>query len=152
VEHVSLSWTFGRFNDVTGKFSFDADKPEASSFSVVIKTESIDTGNQKRDDHLRSPDFFDAKQFPVISFTSKSVKATDKGYEVTGDFTLHGVTKSITIPMTGGKSAEFPQGTQRTGFTGVLGINRSDYGMNKLVGPVGDQVHIAVSFEGTMNK
>ncbi len=152
VKHIGLSWTFGRFNDVQGEFSFDENDLSSANFKLIIKTESIDTGNKKRDDHLRSPDFFHAEQFPLITFESKSVKPSQKGYEVTGDFTLHGITKPITLKMTGGKMAEFPKGVQRIGFTSTVGIKRSDYGMTKLVGPVGDEVYIAVSFEGTLKK
>ena len=109
----------------------------------------MDTNNKKRDDHLRSPDFFNVKQYPTITFKSTAVKAVKDGYQVTGDFTLHGVTKSLTFAMVGGRKSEFPKGVQRTGFSTELVIKRSDYGMTKLLEGIGDEVHIAVSFEGT---
>lgn len=148
VEHLGLSWTHGRFNDVTGDFRVDADNPSASRFALSIKTESLDTANKKRDEHLASPDFFNSKQFPVISFKSTAVKAVENGLEVTGDFTLHGETKSVTFLLTGGKTGEFPPGVRRTGYTTHLKINRSDYGMDKMIPVVGDEIHIEISFEG----
>jgi polyisoprenoid-binding protein YceI len=148
IEHLGISWTFGRFDDVAGKCTIDKDDPSKSSFAMTIKTESLDTNHKIRDDHLRSPEFFHAKQFPVITFTSTAVKAVADGYEVTGDFTLHGVTKSITFPLKGGKEAEFPKGAHRIGFTTELTLKRSDYGMDKLLNAVGDEVIIAISFEG----
>lgn len=149
ISHIGLSWIYGRFNEFTGDFAIDAADPGKCAFAMNIKAASIDTGNQKRDEHLRSPDFFNAKQYPVITFKSTAVRAAKDGYEVTGDFTLHGVTKSITFPLTGGKTAEFPKGVQRTGFTAELVLKRGDYGIDKFAGAVGEDIHIAVSFEGT---
>jgi polyisoprenoid-binding protein YceI len=148
ISHLGLSWTHGRFNELSGSFTID-DDPAKCQFELTIKTESIDTGNAQRDTHLKSPDFFNAKQFPAISFKSTSVKAAGKDLEVTGDFTLHGVTKPITFTMVGGKKAEFPKGTHRTGYSTELTIKRADFGIDKFNGAVGDDVHVAVSFEGT---
>jgi polyisoprenoid-binding protein YceI len=149
ISHINLSWTYGRFDAVAGAFTIDADDAAKSSFELSIKTESIDTNNAKRDEHLRSPDFFNVKQFPTMAFKSTAVKAVDGGYEVTGDLTLHGVTKPVTFTLKGGKTAEFPKGVKRTGYSTDLKIKRSDFGMDKLLEAVGDDVYIAVSFEGT---
>jgi polyisoprenoid-binding protein YceI len=146
ISHIGLSWTHGRFNDVSGTFTIDKDK---SAFALNIKTESIDTGVPKRDEHLRSPDFFNAKQFPAISFKTTSAKSVDGGYEVTGDLTLHGVTKPVTFTLKGGRTAEFPKGVTRTGFSTELTIKRSDFGMDKAKEAIGDEVYISISFEGT---
>jgi polyisoprenoid-binding protein YceI len=148
IGHLGLSWIYGRFNDITGDFVLDTADPSKSSFTVTIKTESVDTNNAKRDGHLRSPDFFNANQFPLITFKSTAVKAVSGGYDVTGDLTMHGVTKSITLPLRGGRTAEFPKGVQRTGFTMDTVLKRTDFGMDRLVGPAGDEVYISVSFEG----
>ena len=148
IDHLGLSWIHGRFNEVSGNFTVDKDEPSKSSFALTIKAESIDTGNTKRDQHLRSPDFFNVKQFPLLSFKSTSVKAVKDGYEVTGDFTLHGQTQSITFTLMGGKKAEFPKGVQRTGYSTELALKRSDFGINKFAGALGEEVQIAVSFEG----
>jgi polyisoprenoid-binding protein YceI len=147
ISHLGLAWVHGRFNDFSGSFAIDPD-PDKCSFSMTIKTESIDTNNAKRDEHLRSPDFFNAKQFPVIVFKSTSVKAMQGGYEVTGDFSLHGVTKQVKLALLGGRKAEFPKGMQRTGFSTELVIKRSEFGMDKAADALGDDVHVAISFEG----
>ena len=146
VTHIGLSWTFGRFNDVSGEFTVDGAN---SAFSVTIKADSIDTGNKQRDGHLSSPDFFNVKQFPLITFKSTAVKPVDGGLEVTGDFTLHGVTKPITFTLKGGNSAEMPKGVKRTGYTTELVLKRSEYEMDKMIPAAGDDVHVAISFEGT---
>jgi polyisoprenoid-binding protein YceI len=148
IGHLGLSWVYGRFNDVVGDFVIDAADPAKSTFTLTIKTESVDTGNAKRDVHLRSPDFFNAKEFPLITFKTTGAKAVAGGYDVTGDLTMHGVTKSITVPLRGGRTAEFPKGAQRTGFTAELVLRRGDFGMDRLVGPVGEEVYVALSFEG----
>jgi polyisoprenoid-binding protein YceI len=149
ISHIGLSWTHGRFNDVSGSFTIDKDDPTKSAFALSIKTESIDTGVPKRDEHLRSPDFFNAKQFPAITFKTTTAKAVDGGYEVTGDLTLHGVTKPVTFTLKGGRTAEFPKGVTRTGYSTELTIKRSDFGMDKAKEAVGDEVYISISFEGT---
>jgi polyisoprenoid-binding protein YceI len=147
ISHLGLSWVHGRFNDVSGGFTIDSD-PANCTFALKINADSIDSGNKKRDDHLRSPDFFNVKQYPMISFQSTAVKAIEGGYEVTGDLSLHGVTKSITFPLKGGRTAEFPKGVQRTGYSTELILKRSEFGMDKMLQAIYDDVHIAVSFEG----
>jgi polyisoprenoid-binding protein YceI len=148
VSHLGLSWTYGRFNDLSGSFRIDPADPAQASFDLTVKAESIDTGNAKRDEHLRAPDFFNVKQFPLIQFTSTSVKAVAGGFDVTGNLTLHGVTKSVTLPLRGGRTAEFPKGVWRTGYTTEWTIRRSEFGMDKFGEAVGDEVFIAISFEG----
>ena len=148
ISHLGLSWTYGRFNDVSGSFTID-ESAEKCSFNLTIKTDSVDTGNKKRDEHLRSPDFFNAKQYPTITFKSTSVKAAKGGYEVTGDLTLHGKSKSVTFTLVGGRKAEFPKGVQRTGYSTELVIKRSDFGMDKMKEAIGDEVYVSISFEGT---
>lgn len=147
--HLDISWIHGRFNDVSGKFSLDRDNPGKSTFELSVKADSVDTGNVKRDEHLRQPDYFDTKQFPTIDFKSTSVKAVKGGYEVTGDFKMHGATKKITFTVEGGKEIEF-MGTKRTGFSTELKLKRSDFGFDKSgIGPIGDEALIFIDFEGT---
>ncbi|MFO0811421.1 MAG: YceI family protein [Gemmataceae bacterium] len=148
VSHLGLSWTYGRFKDVTGGFSVNAANPAVTAFSLTIKTESIDSDNAQRDQHLKSPDFFNAKQFPTIAFKSTAVKPIKDGYQVTGDFTMHGVTKPITFALVGGKTIEFPKGVSRTGFSTELTLKRTDFGVGKPMDAIGDEVTVAISFEG----
>lgn len=148
ISHLGLAWVPGRFNDFSGSFTVDPD-PAKCSFTLSIKTESVDTNNQKRDEHIKSPDFFNAKQFPTISFKSTAVKAVENGYQVTGDLTLHGTTKPITFNLIGGRTAEFPKGVQRIGFSTELVLKRADFGIDKFKEALGEEVYVSISFEGT---
>lgn len=150
VAHLGLTWIHGRFNEFTGAFAIDKDDPSKTSFSLAIKSDTVDTAVKQRDDHLRGPDFFDVKQYPEITFKSTSVKTLESGYEVTGDLTMHGTTKPVTFKLQGGKTAEFPKGVQRIGFYSDLKIKRSDFGVGaeKFKGALGDDIHIAISIEG----
>jgi polyisoprenoid-binding protein YceI len=150
ISHLGLSWTMGRFNTVSGAFTIDPTDAGKCTFEMAIKTESIDTGNAKRDEHLRSPDFLNVRQFPQMSFKSSAVEAAKDGYTVTGDLTLHGVTKAVKFTLVGGRKAEFPKGVQRTGYSTELVLKRSDFGMDKMKEAIGDEVQISISFEGTI--
>jgi len=153
ISHLNLSYVHGRFDSFSGSFTLDSGDPAKSSFKMNIKTESVDTNNAQRDNHLRSPDFFNAKQFPAIAFTSTSVKPIDGGYEVTGDLTMHGETKPVTFSLKGGRTAEFPRGVPRTGFSTELMLKRSNFGVGKPMAAVlGDDVQISISFEGTKKR
>lgn len=146
--HLDISWIHGRFNEVAGKFSLDREDPSKSTFSLTIKTDSVDTANQARDEHLRQPDYFDTKQFPTIEFKSTSTKAIEGGYEVTGDFTMHGTTKQITLVLMGGKEHDFKK-VKRVAFSTELSLKRSDYGFDKsAIGPIGDKALIMIDCEG----
>jgi polyisoprenoid-binding protein YceI len=149
ISHLGLSWVQGRFDEFSGDFTIDSAAPDKCSFALKINPASVDTNNQKRDEHLRGPDFFNANQFPAMSFKSTSVRPAKSGYEVTGDFTLHGVTKPVTFELIGGRTAEFPKGVHRTGFSAEFSLKRSDFGITKFTPAVGDKIYVAVSFEGT---
>lgn len=150
IRHLGVSNTYGRINGPTGTVVFDEQEPEKSSIAVELKAENVDTGVEKRDQHLKSPDFFNAKQFPTITFKSKSVKKTSEhAYEATGDFTLHGVTKEITVPVTHVGSGKGMKGEQLCGFETRFTIKRSDHDMKFMVGPVGDEVEITLSIEAS---
>ncbi len=147
--HLDISWIHGRFNEVDGKFSIDREDPTKSTFELTIKADSVDTANKARDEHLRQPDYFDTKQFPTIEFKSKSTKPIKGGYEVTGDFTMHGATKKITLVLMGGKEHEFKGGVKRVAFSTELKLKRSDYGFDKsAIGPIGDEAIIMIDCEG----
>jgi polyisoprenoid-binding protein YceI len=138
---------YGRFNDISGKVVFDAD-PSKSSIEVSIPVESIDTNNEKRDQHLKSPDFFNAKQFPMIVFKSKSVEGTGDTYKATGELTLHGVTKPLTLEIKRGKDGEGMGGEIRGGGETHFTIKRSDFGMDFMQGRLGDEVTVFLSLQG----
>jgi polyisoprenoid-binding protein YceI len=148
ISHMGISNIHGRFNDFSGKFTIDSADPAKSTFTLSIPIASIDTNNVKRDQHLRAPDYFNAKQFPTMSFQSTSVKPVDGGYEVTGDLTLHGVTKPVTFTLKGGdKVVEFPKKTKRIGFVSSFSIRRSDFGVNADLKMLGDEIPIVIGVE-----
>ncbi|MBS0263225.1 MAG: YceI family protein [Planctomycetes bacterium] len=147
--HADVSWIHGRFNEAEGKFSIDKADPTKSTFELKIKADSVDTGNKARDEHLRQPDYFDTKQFPTIEFKSTSTKAIDGGYEVTGDFKMHGVTKKVTLVLKGGdKVVEFNK-KKVIGFSTRVSVKRSDFGFDKsAIGVIGDEALIDIDCEG----
>ena len=148
ISHLDISFVHGRFNTFKGNFTIDKTDPTKSTFEMTIEAGSVDTSQAARDKHLKSPDFFNVKQFPTIKFKSTAVKAVKDGYEVTGDMTMHGKTKSITCVLKGGKEAEFPKGTKRVGFSTDFTIKRSDFGMDKFTDMLGDTVYISIGAEG----
>jgi polyisoprenoid-binding protein YceI len=149
VNHFGISNFLGRFNETSGKISWDEADPSKSSFKYEIKAESIDTNFAKRDQHLKSPDFLDAKQFATLTFVSKSVRrAPGEEYVVEGDLTIHGVTKPMQVVVQKTGEGKDPTGAQRIGFWSTFTIKRSDFGMTNMVGPVGDAIDITMASEG----
>ena len=148
IKHFDASWQYGRFNDPTGTLVWDEADPSKSTLTMSVKTTDVDTHNQKRDDHLRGPDFFDAAQFPELSFKSKKiVKKAGSTYTITGDLTVHGVTKEVTTDFEHVGVGQDPWGGTRTGAEAVFNIKRSDFGMNGMIPAVGDDVRLIISFE-----
>jgi polyisoprenoid-binding protein YceI len=121
----------GSFNDFDGSGYLDASSPEKSHVEVTIKATSIDTRNADRDAHLRGNDFFDMENYPEIRFVSTSVEVVDPAtYRVTGDLTIKGVTKPVSIDFEYAGAAVDPFQNQRVGFEGTVTVNRKDWGIN----------------------
>jgi polyisoprenoid-binding protein YceI len=149
IKHMNASYSYGRFNAIQGAFALDEKDPAKSSFDVTLKVDSVDTANAGRDNHLKGPDFFNAKQFPTISFKSKSIASAGKGvYDVTGDLTLHGVTKSVKVAVEPTGMGKDPRGRSIAGVEGAFRIKRSEFGMSGMLAGVGDDVLITISLEG----
>jgi polyisoprenoid-binding protein YceI len=127
-----VSRVSGKFDDFAGTISVDRENPAASSVEFTIKSASINTGVADRDKHLRSADFFEAEKFPELSFKSTAIKPSSRKdvYDVTGTFTMHGVTKTITLPVEFLGFIKDPQGNERAGFTAHTTLNRKDYGVS----------------------
>ncbi len=149
----------GSFGDFSGTITADPAKPEASSVEFTIKAQSINTANDDRDKHLRSADFFEVEKFPEISFKSTKIKALGKDrYEVTGDFSMHGVTKTLALPVAFLGSGKDPWGNERAGFETTTTLNRKDFGIvwNKALDAggvvLGDEVSISITLEATKKK
>ncbi len=149
IKHFDVSYFYGRFNRVTGKVEFDAEDPVNSSFLIEIKADSVDTNSGQRDRHLKSPDFFNAREFSSIIFKSTRVsRRGDNRLEVGGDLTMHGVTRplSLSLDYVGPKDA---RGKSLMGFETTFTIKRSDFGMNTYIAAkaLGDEVKLFVSLE-----
>jgi polyisoprenoid-binding protein YceI len=148
-KHFNLGYIHGRFNEFSGSFRLDDKNVSESSIEMEVKAGSIDTNNAKRDGHLKSPDFFNVKQFPTITFkSSKFKKIDDQNFEVTGDLTLHGETKPVTVKLEKVGSGKDPMGGVRTGLETTFTIKRSDFGMKFMLEGIGDEVRITVAVEG----
>jgi polyisoprenoid-binding protein YceI len=148
IRHLETSWVYGRFNEPAVSLEAGDEGAGVTSVSFVVKTANVDTGAAKRDQHLKSPDFFNAKQFEEISFKSKSAKAIDADTtEVTGDLTLHGTTKPITVKVVRVGHGKGMQKEDIAGYEATLSLKRSDYGMTTMVGPVGDEVALTIAVE-----
>ena len=153
VVHMVVSKTKGKFTEYTGTVEMDAEKQEFKTIEAVIQTASVNTDHQKRDDHLRSADFFDVKTFPTMTYTMKNYTKSGDQYTAIGDFTLLGVTKEITLVGTFNGVAEDPWGNTRAGFTAEGKLNRKDFGMkfSKLLDNgglmVGDEVNLKLEIE-----
>jgi polyisoprenoid-binding protein YceI len=128
--HAMVTKVRGAFNDFEGAISFDGDNPANSTATVTIKAASIDTRNAQRDEHLRSNDFLAMDGHPEITFVATEFRPTQDGLELTGDLTIRGVTRQVTIPFTYEGSATDPFGNVRVGLEGSTTINRSDFGVS----------------------
>ncbi len=125
-----LSKVSGKFSSFTVSLEYDEKDITKSSVTAAIKAESIDTGIEGRDKHLRTPDFFDTAKYPEITFKSKSVKKKGKAFVAVGDFTMHGVTKEIELPFTiAGKFVDPTSNKTTYGFASTLKLDRRDYGI-----------------------
>ena len=148
VRHFGISFISGRFTDISGTIGVDRENLENSSVEIVIRTASVNTDHEERDKHLRNPDFFDVEKYPTMRFKSSDInKITDTVGEVTGSFTLHGVTQTITTTVTFLGEFDVPWGQHRAGFETSFTIKRSDYGMDKLIGPAGDTIQVTLFVE-----
>lgn len=136
VANLGLNKVKGTFSEMKGEVSFDSSDLSSSNFNVCVDAETINSGNKKRDDHLKNADFFNVLKFPKICFVSKSIEKTSSGYSVFGELTLHGVTKNVNIPFTANSSE----------LIGTFSINRFDYALGEGTGTllVGNEVELTI--------
>ena len=128
--HAMITKVRGAFNDFEGSITVDAENPERSKVNLTVEVGSIDTRNADRDQHLRTNDFFDAPQFPEITFVSSRIDLVDEGhFIVNGDVTIRGITKQISIPIDFIGVERDPMGNLRAGFEGSRRIDRQDFGL-----------------------
>ena len=129
IEHLEINWVDGRFKEFAGTIRYDANDVTKSSVEFTAKVASIDTGIAKRDDHLRTADFFEVEKHPELTFKSTRVERKGDGWVLHGDFTLKGVTKQIAIPFTTAGAIKDPWGNTRFGVNATTTIDRRDYGI-----------------------
>lgn len=151
IPHLMISTVEGKFNKFEGKVDLN-EKFEKSKVSLSAEIASIDTGVAKRDDHLRSADFFDAAKYPTMKFVSTEVKGSPESFKLTGNLTIHGVTKKVTFDSKYNGSANDPYGNQKVGFAAKTKISRKEFGLkwNTVVeaGPVvGDEVTLDLNIQ-----
>ncbi|MEH6444585.1 MAG: YceI family protein [Oceanospirillaceae bacterium] len=149
VSHLGISYAKGRFNSFEGTFSYDKDQPNASKVSVSIDTSSYDSNHAKRDKHVQSGDFLDVAKYPKATFESTNI--ADKGdnmLSVTGDFTLHGKTQSITFAAKKLGEGTDPWGGYRAGFEGSSAMKFSDFGIDAMKKIGTDQFKVSFFIEG----
>lgn len=155
LKHMGISTVHGSFRGVSGVVRFEAGNPAAWGVDATIDVNTVDTGVTDRDTHLKSADFFEVAKYPTMTFKSTSVKAAGSGYEVTGDLTLHGVTKTVTLEMEapGNEQVGMDSKSVHRGFTATTTVNRKDFGLlwnGKLKSGdavIGDEVKIELDIE-----
>jgi polyisoprenoid-binding protein YceI len=147
--HFGLSNITGRFADVTGTLAFDAEHPEASSVNVTIPVDSLSTGVAKLDEHMKSPDMFDAAQFPTATFASTSVTAAGENHwKIDGNLTLHGVTRPVVLDAQTNFVGPHPMNkAPAAGFDAIATIKRSEFGIAYALPGVPDDVRIRITVE-----
>jgi polyisoprenoid-binding protein YceI len=154
VRHMMISNVHGKFTGLKGSVDFDPGKPSATTIEATISAATIDTGEPKRDEHLKSPDFFDVAKYPTLAFKSKSVTKTgDNKYKIAGDLTIHGVTKPVVLDVETTPEVKDPWGNSRFGASANTSVNRTDFGLtwNKALETggvlVGDDIDITLELE-----
>jgi polyisoprenoid-binding protein YceI len=154
VRHMMISYVRGQFQKLNGTVEFDEANPASTRVDVQIETASVNTKEEKRDGHLKSPDFFDAEKYPYLTFNSKRVEMKDASHaRLIGDLTIRDVTQEVSLDVEYNGLAKSPWGTTNAGFSAKTTIRRKDWGLNWNVALetggwlVGDEIHIAIELE-----
>jgi polyisoprenoid-binding protein YceI len=151
VRHMGISTVRGAFTKLSGTVQYDATNPIKTTIDATIEAASVDTRVEMRDNDLRGPNFFDASKYPTLTFKSKKVEEAGPGkLKVTGDLTIHGVTKEVTLDVEGPSApVKDPRGNLRVGASASTTINRRDFGVNGAAAVVGNDVPITIDMELT---
>ncbi|QKI88123.1 YceI family protein [Thiomicrorhabdus xiamenensis] len=148
IKHLGYSWLNGRFEKFSGNYSYDSSKPGQSKVQVTIDTTSLNSNHAERDKHLRSKDFLNVSKYPQAKFVSTNVQAKGDKLTITGDFTLNGVTKPLTIDAHKIGEGKDPWGGYRSGFSGTTSFKMADYGITYDLGPASTEVFLTLDIEG----
>ena len=148
IQHLGYSWLYGRFNTMRGEFGHDASNPQASRISVEIETASVDSNHAERDEHLRNEDFLDVEKYPTATFkTTGYAGSADEG-TMTGELTLHGVTRPVMLQVRKLGEGEDPWGGYRAGFVATTTLDRRDFGIDRNLGPASWTLELELGIEG----
>lgn len=148
IKHLGYSWLYGRFNTISGQFTYDADNPQASAIAVSIDPASVDTNHAERDKHLRGPDFLDVNTYPDAAFESTKYTGDAVRGTLEGMLTLHGVTQPISIRLEKLGEGNDPWGGYRAGFVGTTTLTRRDFGISYNLGPASESMELELGIEG----
>ncbi len=148
ISHLGFSILKGRFNEMEGSFTYDAEKPENNSVEVTVKTASLDSNHAERDEHLRNEDFLHVEKYPVATFKSKRFEPEGEGGTLHGDLTLHGETKPIEVDVEFIGAGEDPWGGYRRGYVGTTTIRQADWGIDYDLGPAAETMELQFFIEG----
>jgi polyisoprenoid-binding protein YceI len=149
INHLNIGNSYGRFGNPSGSITWDDANPSKSSFELMVQADNVDTDNENRDKHLRSPEFFNASQHAVISFKSTAVKQVKPdALEINGMLSMLGQTHPITVTARQTGHGKDPWGKYRRGFETTFTIKRSQWGMDFMLSGLSDEVQITVSVEG----
>ena len=148
VKHMGAAWFYGSFDQISGQLVVDEEDPSKSSVKIEVAPKSVNTGSEKRNQHLKSPDFFDAKQFSELTFESKSVRRDGGTWKMQGTLNFHGVKKEIALEFEKTGAGPGRGGSKLIGFHSTFTIKRSDFGMDFMSDGLGDEVELIVSLEG----
>jgi polyisoprenoid-binding protein YceI len=148
-KRAGFSYVVGRFNEFSGSATWDDNDPVARKIELTIQAGSVDTGNERREQHLKGPDFFNVKQFPVMTFESTEiidtkVEGVEAAWKVTGDFSMHGVTKPVTFTLRQIGAGEDRRGNYNVGLEAEFVLKRSEFGMSNMLRMGGDDIRCTV--------
>lgn len=152
IQHLGYSWLYGTFKDFDGTFSFDEKNPASDKVNVTINTTSLDTNHAERDKHLRGAEFLNASKFPQATFASTAVKKEGEKLNITGNLTLNGVTKPVTLIAQLMGQGDDPWGNKRAGFEANGKISLKDFNITTDLGPASQDVELIISVEGIQQK
>ncbi|KEY57670.1 hypothetical protein SRDD_34360 [Serratia sp. DD3] len=152
IQHLGYSWLYGSFKDFDGSFTFDEKDPAQDKVNVTINTASVDTNHAERDKHLRSGEFLNTEKHQKATFESTEVKKQGEDYIITGNLTLNGVTKPVTLNAKLTGQGNDPWGGYRAGFEAAGKIKLKDFAITTDLGPASQEVELIISVEGVREK
>jgi polyisoprenoid-binding protein YceI len=154
VKHMNIAYFYGTFNKMSGEINLDEKNPAGSSVAIEIDADSIDSNSEGRDRHLKGQDFFSVREFPKITFKTKSCAKKGEDWELQGELTLRGVTKPLTVMAKQTGAGEDPRSGPKAGFESEFTFKRSDFGMTYGVekGALSDEVKVMIAIEAALKK